>query len=83
MLYDLHTCTSSVRFSTFMHLLSTNLQRSKNFGLSVSALFLIRDDSFLQSVPEEHKQVFMDENPLAPEKIKVLKNMIDDRFPVS
>ena len=49
----------------------------------VSALFLIRDDSFLATVPEEYKTVFIDENPVAPEKLKVLKQMIEDRFPVS
>ena len=49
----------------------------------VSALFLIRDDSFLATVPDEYKTVFIDENPVAPEKLKVLKQMIEDRFPVS
>ena len=49
----------------------------------LSAVFLIRDDSFLATVPDEYKTVFIDENPVAPEKLKVLKQMIEDRFPVS
>ncbi len=44
---------------------------------------MIRDDSFLDEVPLAYKPVFMDENPIAPTKIKILKEMITDRFPVS
>ena len=49
----------------------------------VVAIFLIRDESYLDTLPQEHRPVFQDENPVAPAKIKVLKQMIEDRFPVS
>ena len=49
----------------------------------VSALFLLREENFLDEVPDEHKKVFVDENALAPAKLKVLKKMITSRFPVS
>ena len=52
-------------------------------GLFVVAIFLIRDESYLDTLPQEHRPVFQDENPVAPAKIKVLKQMIEDRFPVS
>ena len=42
----------------------------------------MRDESYLDTIPEEHKPVFVDENPVAPAKIKVLKDMIQERFPV-
>ena len=48
----------------------------------VSALFLLRDPSFLDEVPEEHKKDFIDSGKLAPYKLKILKKMIRDRFPV-
>ena len=49
----------------------------------IVAIFLIRDESYLDTLPQEHRPVFQDENPVAPAKIKVLKQMIEDRFPVS
>ena len=51
--------------------------------LCIIAIFLIRDDSYIDTLPDEHRPVFVDENPMAPAKIKVLKGMIEDRFPVS
>ena len=47
------------------------------------ALFLVRDDSFLQNVPARHKSAFIDENPIAPSKLEMLKKEIKERFPVS
>jgi hypothetical protein len=48
-----------------------------------SAIFLLRNPSFLDDVPEEHKKDFIDSDKLAPQKLKILKKMIRDRFPVS
>lgn len=50
---------------------------------NILALFLLRDPSFLDEVPEEHKKDFIDSDKLAPYKLKILKKMIRDRFPVS
>ena len=47
-----------------------------------SALFLMRDPSFIDDVPEEHKKDFVDSAKIAPYKLKLLKKMIHDRFPV-
>lgn len=47
-----------------------------------SALFMLRDSSFIDDVPEEHRKDFVDSNKLAPYKLKILKKMILDRFPV-
>ena len=47
-----------------------------------SALFMLRDPSFIDDVPEEHKKDFVDGDKLAPYKLKILKKMIQDRFPV-
>ena len=51
--------------------------------LVLSALFMLRDPSFLDTVPEEHKKLFIDGATVAPAKLKVLKDMIKKRFPVS
>ena len=48
----------------------------------ISALFLMRNDSFLNQLPEELKKDFIDENSSALEKLRVLKKHIDDRFTV-
>ena len=44
---------------------------------------MLRDPSFLDDVPEEHTKDFVDSDKLAPYKLKILKKMIHDRFPVS
>ncbi|XP_077981357.1 telomerase protein component 1-like [Glandiceps talaboti] len=48
-----------------------------------NALFMIRDANFLNSVPEEHQQVFVDPNPIAADKLKMLKDMLKSKFPSS
>jgi hypothetical protein len=48
-----------------------------------SAIFLLRNPLFLDDVPEEHKKDFIDSDKLASQKLKILKKMIRDRFPVS
>ena len=47
-----------------------------------SALFMLRDPSFIDDVPDEHKKDFVDSDKIAPYKLKILKKMIQDRFPV-
>ena len=44
---------------------------------------MIRDDSFISSVPDSAKADFIDSNSKAVEKLRLLKSMITDRFPVS
>jgi len=46
------------------------------------ALFMLRDPSFVDDVPEEHRKDFVDSSKIAPCKLKILKKMIHDRFPV-
>lgn len=46
------------------------------------ALFMLRDPSFIDDVPDEHRKDFVDSDKLAPYKLKILKKMIQDRFPV-
>ncbi|XP_064629063.1 TPR repeat-containing protein DDB_G0287407-like isoform X2 [Lineus longissimus] len=46
-----------------------------------NSIFMLRDDTFLETVPAKHRNVFMDENPIAAEKISVLRNMLESRFP--
>ncbi len=53
------------------------------FVISLAALFMLRNPKFLDQVPEEYKKVFVDGNPVAPEKLQVLKQMISKKFPVS
>ena len=48
----------------------------------LTALFMLRNPSFIDDVPEEHKKDFVDGDKLAPYKLKILKKMIHDRFPV-
>lgn len=47
------------------------------------ALFLMRDPKFLETVPENLRASFIDENKtIAPAKLSILKKMIADKFPV-
>ena len=46
------------------------------------ALFMLRDASFIDDVPEEHRKDFVDSDRIAPYRLKILKKMIQDRFPV-
>ena len=50
----------------------------------VLALFMVRDDSFLNSVPEQHRYLFRDfeTEKMAPKKIPALKEEIKSKFPV-
>ncbi|XP_022080358.1 telomerase protein component 1-like isoform X2 [Acanthaster planci] len=50
--------------------------RKDNFN----SLFMIRDSSFLDSVPRSHHKDFVDVNPVAPAKLKMLKQMLSERF---
>lgn len=50
---------------------------------SISALFLIRDDEFTETLPNEIKDAFVDGNALCTEKMKKLKEMLKEHFPVS
>ena len=43
---------------------------------------MLRDSSFIDDVPEEHRKDFVDSDKVAPYKLKILKKMIQDRFPV-
>ncbi|XP_070563916.1 TPR repeat-containing protein DDB_G0287407-like [Ptychodera flava] len=45
-----------------------------------NSLFLIRQDDFLNTIPEEHQKDFVDPNPVAPEKMKILKDMLKKRL---
>ncbi|CAH1783141.1 unnamed protein product, partial [Owenia fusiformis] len=45
-----------------------------------NSIFMLRDPSFLEGVPESHRTAFVDDQELAPEKLKMLKKMIFDRF---
>ncbi|XP_071840216.1 TPR repeat-containing protein DDB_G0287407-like [Apostichopus japonicus] len=46
-----------------------------------NSLFAIRDESFLETLPESYKKDFVDINPIASEKTKMLKEMLHSRFP--
>jgi len=48
----------------------------------ISALFLIRDDEFTESLPGEIKDAFVDDNDFVSEKMKKLKEMLKEHFPV-
>ncbi len=48
----------------------------------IAALFLIRDDEFTETLPGEIKDAFVDDNNLCPEKMKKLKEMLKEHFPV-
>ncbi|XP_072023567.1 telomerase protein component 1-like [Amphiura filiformis] len=45
-----------------------------------NALFMIRSQSFLKSVPKEHKDDFIDPNPVAVHKLTLLKERLKDRL---
>ncbi|CAH1785090.1 unnamed protein product [Owenia fusiformis] len=45
-----------------------------------NSIFMLRDPSFIETVPEEHKDAFIDPNPVATDKLKMLKKMIEDRY---
>ncbi|XP_074616453.1 TPR repeat-containing protein DDB_G0287407-like [Acropora palmata] len=46
-----------------------------------NALFLIRDDDFTERLPSEIKEAFVDDNDLCFEKMKKLKEMLQEHFP--
>ena len=48
----------------------------------ILALFLIRDDEFTEALPGEIKDAFVDDNDLCSEKLKKLKEMLKEHFPV-
>jgi len=45
-------------------------------------LFLIRDGEFTEALPDEIKDAFVDDNTLCTEKMKKLKEMLKEHFPV-
>ncbi|XP_077998733.1 TPR repeat-containing protein DDB_G0287407-like [Glandiceps talaboti] len=45
-----------------------------------NSLFAIREADFLNALPEDQKENFIDASPIAPEKLKILKTMLQDRF---
>ena len=45
-------------------------------------MFLIRDDEFTEALPDEIKDAFVDDNTLCTEKMKKLKEMLTEHFPV-
>ena len=47
-----------------------------------SALFLIRDSEFTETLPEEIKDAFVDGNDICTEKMKKLKEALKEHFPV-
>lgn len=51
--------------------------------LNFTALFMLRDSSFLNIVPEEYKKIFVEGKDIAPLKLAMLKKMIQTRYPVS
>lgn len=46
-----------------------------------NAMFLIRDDDFTERLPSEIKEAFVDDNDLCFEKMKKLKEMLQEHFP--
>ncbi|ELU16709.1 hypothetical protein CAPTEDRAFT_199172 [Capitella teleta] len=46
-----------------------------------NALFMLRDPSFLKSVPDDQSKAFIDNQPIAQPKLDVLKQRIRSRFP--
>ena len=46
-------------------------------------MFLMRDSSCLDQIPEDTRQDFLDTEYQSIEKLKILKQMIKDTFPVS
>ncbi|XP_071785038.1 telomerase protein component 1-like isoform X1 [Asterias amurensis] len=47
---------------------------------NINSLFMIRDSSFLKSVPVQFHKDFVDVNPVAPAKLQMLKQMLKERF---
>ncbi|XP_033125459.1 telomerase protein component 1-like isoform X1 [Anneissia japonica] len=45
-----------------------------------NSLFAIRDTNFLDSLPNQYKDDFLDSNPVAEHKLKVLKDVLSNRF---
>ncbi|XP_071495043.1 telomerase protein component 1-like [Diadema antillarum] len=45
-----------------------------------NSVFMIRNTSFLKSLPEEFRDEFVDPNPIAPHKMEVLKHMLKSRL---
>ncbi|XP_070560675.1 TPR repeat-containing protein DDB_G0287407-like [Ptychodera flava] len=45
-----------------------------------NSVFAMRESSFLNNLPEEQKENFVDFNPIAPEKLRILKSMLQNRF---
>ncbi|XP_019645560.1 PREDICTED: TPR repeat-containing protein DDB_G0287407-like isoform X1 [Branchiostoma belcheri] len=45
-----------------------------------NSLFMIRNASFMDTVPDLHKKEFLDDNPMASHKMKMLKTMLQNRF---
>ncbi|XP_072035865.1 TPR repeat-containing protein DDB_G0287407-like isoform X2 [Amphiura filiformis] len=46
-----------------------------------NCIFAIRDSSFLADIPADHKDDFVDCNPIAAHKLQMLKDMLKQRFP--
>ncbi|XP_071485074.1 telomerase protein component 1-like [Diadema antillarum] len=45
-----------------------------------NSLFLVRNSSFLESLPEDFKDDFLDPNPIAAHKLEILKHMLQSRL---
>ena len=43
---------------------------------------MLRDPKFLDEVPEEYKSHFIENSPIAPAKLAILKKIVRDKFPV-
>ena len=54
----------------------------RNPAMASRAFFYFRDPAFLSDVPEEHRAVFLPENPEAAEKLKRLKDDFHQYCPV-
>lgn len=50
--------------------------------LTLTALFLIRDNEFIESLPNNLKENFMESTEEGSVKLELLKNCIKGRFPV-
>ncbi|XP_038079413.1 telomerase protein component 1-like isoform X2 [Patiria miniata] len=46
-----------------------------------NSIFAMRDATFLGTLPEKYHNDFVDSNPVASQKLKMLKDMLTDRFP--
>ncbi|XP_030843348.1 telomerase protein component 1 [Strongylocentrotus purpuratus] len=45
-----------------------------------NSLFALRDDSFIDQIPQNYREEFVDSNPIATHKLKMLKEMLQTRF---